>query len=267
MTGTNFSEIAKRYERDSLIQKSAAEKLLSLLAIGGDDRILDLGCGAGNLTRKLRKLTSGLVVGIDQAPEMIRQAQKSGAKDIEFRVAGVEGLADTDAFDVIFCNSAFQWFPKPGLALANCFRALKNGGRMGIQAPAKKEYCPNFLEAVAEVACDTRTAGTFANFRSPWLFFDSAGEYAELFERAGFEVRFGVIEEQITHHDPGQVMAIFESGAAAGYLNPDCYRTNFGRDYVETFREIVAHSFRQKVDEAGRVSLLFNRIYLVGEKP
>ena len=41
------------------IQKSAAEILLNLLKIGNTDDVLDLRCGVGNLTRKIKEITNG----------------------------------------------------------------------------------------------------------------------------------------------------------------------------------------------------------------
>jgi len=241
--------------------------LLSLLKIGGTDRVLDLGCGGGNLTRKLRELTSGRVVGCDPDPEMLRQAKGGGGTGIEYRRLAAGELDYIEEFDILFCNSAFQWFDEPETALKHCYRALRPGGRMGIQAPATESYCPNFLEPLAQVAIDPRTAGTFAGFRSPWLFLDSAEEYAELFRRAGFSVRFAAIEEQVSEHTPEAVMRIFESGAAAGYLNPACYRSGFTEEYAAAFREIVAASSREQAGVTGKVDLLFNRTYLVGGRP
>ena len=77
MNTTNFSEIAARYERDSLIQRSAADKLLGLLDIKRDDHVLDLGCGTGNLPGHSRNMTEGAVVGIDASEGMIREASRS----------------------------------------------------------------------------------------------------------------------------------------------------------------------------------------------
>jgi ubiquinone/menaquinone biosynthesis C-methylase UbiE len=63
MSSTNFSEISARYDRDSRIQKSAAERLIGLLDLRGNDDVLDLGCGTGSLTRKLREMTNGALPG------------------------------------------------------------------------------------------------------------------------------------------------------------------------------------------------------------
>jgi len=51
----DFSKIASGYESKSLVQKFAGQVLLNLLEIKGNDDVLDLGCGVGNITGKIRK--------------------------------------------------------------------------------------------------------------------------------------------------------------------------------------------------------------------
>jgi trans-aconitate methyltransferase len=268
MTTTTFSEISARYEIDSLIQKSAAERLLGLLDIQSHEAVLDLGCGTGNLSRRIRQLTDGPVTGIDPSPGMIENARNSpDSSDIAFIHTSAEELAFNEAFDVIFCNSAFQWFRSPDQALAACHTALRHGGRMGIQAPARSDYCPNFLDAVADVARDTRCTDIFARFSSPWLFLGQADDYRDMVEQAGFSVPFATIDELVTPYTPEQVMTIFESGAAAGYLNRESYPGGFDEWYPPRFREIVADAFRRQAGPDGLVQLKFNRIYLIAIKP
>ena len=137
---------------------------------------------------------------------------------------------------------------------------------MGIQAPASKQYCPNFLAAIDAVARHPQTSKTFAGFKSPWLFLDSPEEYSALFRRAGFSVPFSMIEEIKTLHAPDEVMTIFESGAAAGYLNQAFYETLLSETYSESLRAIVKDSFYRQAGENGQVELTFSRIYLVAVK-
>jgi len=267
MTSNDFTNIAARYEQDSLIQKSAAEKLIGLLDIRHNDDVLDLGCGTGALTRKIRLMTEGNVVGVDPSTGMIREAGNWRQDlNIVYDVKTAEELDYRDRFTDIFCNSAFQWFRDVNRALKNCHAALRKGGRMGIQAPAKKAYCPNFVKAVDAVTRDPRTTKTFSGFRPPWTFLDTEEEYSSLFEQAGFTVPFSVIEEVRTFHSSDEVMTIFESGAAAGYLNQDHYAAPVDGAYAEAFREIVRKAFRKQANDDGKVELIFNRIYLVAVK-
>ncbi|GAB5046756.1 class I SAM-dependent methyltransferase [Thermodesulfovibrio sp. TK110] len=149
MSNVNFSEIASKYERDSLVQKSAAEKLINLLRISRNDNVLDLGCGTGHLTKRIREMTKGKVIGIDSSEGMIKEAQRRNAGiDIIFEIKKAEELDYVEFFDVIFCNSSFQWFKNPEPIIKSCYRALRKNGRMGIQAPAKKIYCPNFIQGI-----------------------------------------------------------------------------------------------------------------------
>jgi len=106
MIRVDFSKIATKYEDYSSVQRSAGELLLKLLEIGNNDDVLDLGCGVGNLTRKIRKMTKGKVVGIDLSKEMIREAiEKSRNLDIAFEVKSAEELDYKNRFDLIFCIS------------------------------------------------------------------------------------------------------------------------------------------------------------------
>lgn len=137
---------------------------------------------------------------------------------------------------------------------------------MGIQAPAKRIYSPNFIDAVEKVKANPRTRETFASFKSPWLFLETAEEYQSLFEKAGFKALFSRIDEVRTFHAPEEAFKIFESGAAAGYLNQDFYGTTIDRAYVDRFRQIIKDAFEEQVNANGLLELIFNRIYLVAVK-
>ena len=267
MESTSFSKIAARYEKDSLVQKSASEPLFDLLSIGGKDDVLDLGCGTGHLTKEIRQMTSGNIIGVDPAQGMIEKAQTThGHLNINFEVCSAEELSYVDCFDIIFCNSTFQWFNPPRPVLENCYRALRNNGRMGIQAPAQKIYSPNFVSAVKNASVNPKTKKEFAHFKDPWFFLETSGDYATLFENVGFTVTHSIIEKVVTPYAPDKVFAVFDSGAAAGYLNTNYYDVPISKEYLCSFREIVKDSFAAQVNESGYVDLVFFRIYLLAQK-
>lgn len=267
MSRIDFSKIATNYEEYSLLQKSAADTLLKLLDIGDGDDVLDLGCGAGNLTGKIREITDGKVTGIDPSEGMIREAIKKNRDfDTRFEIKSADEMDYKDCFDVIFCNSVFQWFKDPQKPLENCYTALHKGGRIGIQAPAKKVYSPNFIKAIEKVKEDTGTKDTFTHFKEAWFFLETAGEYSELFEKYGFTVVLSKIENIRTKHTPEEVFNIFSSGAAAGYLNQDYYDVGIGAGYIDSFKEIVRDAFVQQANDHREMELEFNRIFLVAIK-
>jgi ubiquinone/menaquinone biosynthesis C-methylase UbiE len=267
MGEVDFSKIATRYEEHSLIQKSAAEILINLLEIEENDSVLDLGCGVGNITLKIREITKAKLVGIDPSKGMIKEAiEKCRDSDIFFEVKSAEEMDYNDCFDVIFCNATLQWFKDPEKAIKNCYTALRNGGRMGIQAPAKKEYSINFIEAVEKAKENPTIRNIFSHFKEPWFFLETSNEYKNFFEKLGFKVVFSKIEVVKTKHTPEEVFNVFSSGAIMGYLGQEFYDIKIEEDYIENFKKIVKDAFIQQANNQGEVELIFNRIFLVATK-
>lgn len=239
-----------------------------MLRIKENDDVLDLGCGAGNLTKKISEQTKGKVVGVDASEGMIAEAKKNyGALGIDFAVCPVEKLTYTNSFDVIFCNSTFQWFKQPEMALKSCFNALKANGRMAVQAAAGKVYCPNFVQGTRKVAADQNLSIQFACFDAPWTFLETADEYTALFRGAGFEVLHASIDQTSSFHTPEEVLKIFDSGASAGYLNPQYYSQPISEDYKTAFGQVMLESFKAQANAEGKVNLVFYRIFLLAKKP
>jgi len=99
--------------------------VLEWLAPQSGERILDLGCGDGQLTAKI--VASGAeVVGVDASAVMIASAQ---AKGIDARICNAESLPFQAEFDAVFSNAALHWVRDQDAMLSGVHRALKPGGR------------------------------------------------------------------------------------------------------------------------------------------
>jgi len=114
------------YARDGAFVHGLAGGVLKWLAPQPGERILDLGCGDGQLTRKL--MASGAwVKGVDASPQMVAAARSRGVDADE---ASAESLPYADAsFDAVFSNAALHWVRGQDAMLDESHRVLKPGGR------------------------------------------------------------------------------------------------------------------------------------------
>src|ERR1700731_1587355 len=100
----------------------------------GDATLLDVGCGPGNITADLAsRLKNGVVVGIDQSPDVIAQATRNfppaAHANLEFREGNVYRLEFDDAFfDVVYVHQVLQHLSDPVAALKEMRRVLKPSG-------------------------------------------------------------------------------------------------------------------------------------------
>jgi trans-aconitate methyltransferase len=99
--------------------------VLEWLAPQPGERILDLGCGDGQLTTKIAA-RGAEVVGFDASAAMIAVARSRG---IEAHLGNAESLPFNHEFDAVFSNAALHWVRDQDAMLAGVHRALKPGGR------------------------------------------------------------------------------------------------------------------------------------------
>jgi len=128
------------FEPILLLGKQAVydQQIVSLLNLEESDRVLDLGCGTGVLTRmiadQLKTEAGGVSVGIDAAAKIIRIADmKRGSETCRFEVVAAESLPFEDAsFDAVVSSLFFHHVPLDlkEKALLEAFRVLRLGGRL-----------------------------------------------------------------------------------------------------------------------------------------
>jgi len=99
--------------------------VLDWLAPQPGERILDLGCGDGQLTAKIAA-AGAEVVGVDASSDMVEGAISRG---IDARVVNAETLPFHSEFDAVFSNAALHWVRNHDAMMAGVKRALKPGGR------------------------------------------------------------------------------------------------------------------------------------------
>src|SRR5215472_8664657 len=114
------------YARDGAFVHELAGGVLEWLAAEPGERILDLGCGDGQLTARL--IAGGAnVQGVDASAAMVAAARNRGITADE---ANAEKLPYPDAsFDAVFSNAALHWVRGQDEMMAEVHRVLKSGGR------------------------------------------------------------------------------------------------------------------------------------------
>ncbi len=117
---------AEAYGQNGAFVHGLAGGVLEWLAAQAGERILDLGCGDGQLTLRI-KSAGASVVGLDASPEMAAAARSRG---IEVDEGSAESMPfAAQGFDAVFSNAALHWVRDQDGMIAEVRRVLKPGGR------------------------------------------------------------------------------------------------------------------------------------------
>lgn len=167
------------YARNARFVSDLGSPVVELLTPQPGERILDLGCGDGALTRKLVEIGC-TVVAVDSSAPQVEAARKLG---LDAHVANAEVLAFESEFDAVFSNAVLHWIKNADPMIAGVYRALKAGGRF--VAECGGSGCIHKIRTALVKALDRR--GVDGESRVPW-YFPTPGDYATRLERAGFRV-------------------------------------------------------------------------------
>jgi trans-aconitate methyltransferase len=176
------------------------EGVVELLAPKAGERILDLGCGTGQLTERIAQ-SGARVTGLDASAEMIGQARQNYPK-IDFVLEDAARMHYGEEFDAVFSNAALHWMLDAEAVARAIARALKPGGRLVAEFGGKGNIAKieQALEAVLPAYYDGRS-------RVPKTYFPSIAEYSAILERAGLETRMAQIFDRPTPLEGEQGMA------------------------------------------------------------
>jgi len=160
--------------------------LLALVEPASNMRVIDLGCGTGELTRKLSDAMPGsTVLGIDSSREMLADSKAFVNAHLQFEQRSIEEqVKDPRKWDLVFSNAAIHWVDDHATLLPKLAAMVNPGGQLAIQIPNQQQNAANLI--LAQLAGQSPYKESLKNWNrpSPVLSID---EYARLLFSAGAE--------------------------------------------------------------------------------
>jgi trans-aconitate methyltransferase len=188
---------AELYQASHSFVWEYGRELIGLLDPRPGERILDLGCGTGQLTVEIGR-SGASVLGVDNATAMIEQAGKNWPEG-RFELIDALALPFREEFDAVFSNAVLHWVREADTAIAAIARALKPGGRLVAEFGGKGNV--GFLLEAAWQALGSLGVRKTGN-PNPW-YFPSVAEYAGLLESHGLETTFAALFDRFTPLEGG----------------------------------------------------------------
>ena len=179
----------RRLMQQAAILRPTTERLLRGAGIGRGMRVLDLGCGAGDVSMLAAELVgaSGSVVGIDRSQEVIavarERARTAKLGHVDFREVSVEAFSDPEPFDAVIGRYVLIHQADPVALIRAAAGLVRPGGVMAFQ-----ELCVHgqYLQSIPSVSL-WQQAGEWIQMalQSVAPHYDAGGRLIEYFSRAG----------------------------------------------------------------------------------
>ena len=239
----------EHYDANARFVSDLGAGVVELLEPLAGERILDLGCGDGALTRVLVE-AGAEVVGVDGSAEMVAAARAAG---IDAHVADGHALAFDEEFDAVFSNAALHWMTRPDEVIAGVARALVPGGRFVGEMGGRG--CVAAVTTALLAVLERR--GINGKALIPW-YFPTPDDYTQRLERGGFAV------DTMLHFPrptplPGDVAGWLTTFAGAFLKEVD--------DPDEAMAEVAELLRPSLCDEHGRWTVDYVRLRFAAELP
>jgi len=165
-----------QYERFKNERAQPFRDLAALIEPRPNMRIVDLGCGTGELTRELHEqLAASETLGIDSSESMLQKASPSGT--LHFQLGDIASFTADRPFDLVFSNAALHWIPNHEWLFTHFMLLLAPKGQLAVQMPANHDHPSHRI--AAEVAASFGIEPRTVNVLAP-------ESYAALLHRLGF---------------------------------------------------------------------------------
>ena len=232
--------------------------LLALVELRPNPKVVDLGCGTGELTRQLAdQLPNSDVTGLDTSPQMLEAARAASLERPGLVFEQGDQASLTGSWDLIFSNAALHWSENHTDLIPFLFSRLNPGGQLAVQVPSNHNHISH--QIYRETAAEDRFKSILHGFQryAPVLPID---EYATILFSAGAEEI--IVFEKVYAHVLEDADAVVEwiSGTA---LVPYFERLGVHKDaFVDSIRTKMRSAM-----PGSPVFFPFRRILFSARKP
>jgi trans-aconitate 2-methyltransferase len=208
--------------------------LLALVEVRPNLKVVDLGCGTGELTRELADaLPNSAVTGLDSSAQMLEKAQSLSGPNLHF-IEGDQAQL-TGEWDLIFSNAALHWSENHTELIPRLYERLLPGGQIAVQVPSNHNHISHHV--YRETASEEPFKSILNGFQryAPVLSID---EYARLLFLCGAEEI--VVFEKVYAH------ILEDSDAVVEWISGTALVPYFERlgDHKEDFLKVIRAKMR-----------------------
>ena len=141
------------YHRFAAQRRKPFDDLVARIEPVPGGRLVDLGCGSGELTAVARTaLAVAEAVGVDNSPAMLAEAAQIEVPGLHFEPGDLATFHQPDEWDVVLANASLQWVPDHHNVLRRWVDSLRPGGQLAVQVPANPDHPAH--TTVAEVLAE-----------------------------------------------------------------------------------------------------------------
>ena len=229
--------------------------LLELLNPQPRQRILDLGCGSGELTNRIQKYSKE-VVGMDSSSSMINKARTLFPL-CDFEIGDACYFTFDKPFDAIFSNAALHWVTDYRSAIKSMYHNLKDGGKIVVEFGGKD----NVQNIVQQLRKTLLGRGYLEQAKLELWYFPSIGEYTSELEKEGFTVSLAQWYDRPTELDDA-------NEGIKDWLLMFCkpFLKNVSELEVDTILTEVQENLRDKLFRNGKWFADYKRIRIVAHR-